>query len=152
VLDREPLAAELGLQLKWQPSSRVLTVRADRGLLEQVVGIMLNNAFNYTAPNSTVTISSAALTYDGRLWATCSVCDSGPGIDSGDFPLLFDRFFRGAAAQKSRIPGTGLGLAIAREIVERHDGFIEARNKEEEPGAIFTLWLPSYDSEVQQIS
>lgn len=142
VQDRQPLAAELGLQLHWEPSPHPLMVPADRGLLEQVIGIMLTNAFNYTAPHSTVTISTAALSHEGSLWATCSVCDRGPGIAAAEFDLLFDRFYRGAAAQQSRHPGTGLGLAIAREIVERHDGFIEVRNKDDEPGAIFTLWLP----------
>ena len=146
VLDRRPLAANLGLQLQWKPSLQPLDVRADRGLLEQVVGIMLNNAFNYTAPGSVVTVTTDAVQRDGRHWATCAVGDCGPGIDAGELPLLFDRFFRGAAAHRSSTPGTGLGLAIAREIMERHDGFIEAANREAgQAGAIFRLWVPVLD-------
>ncbi len=143
IQDRQPLAASLALQLRWQPAAESLVVRADRGLLEQVVGILLTNALNYTTASGHVTVSTAIQERDDRAWATCSVSDSGPGIEAKEFPMLFDRFFRGAAAQQLRIPGTGLGLAIAREIVERHEGFLEARNRDgHESGAVFTLWLP----------
>lgn len=145
VLDRRPLASERGLELRWEPSSQPLKVHADGGLLEQVIGIVLTNAFNYTAPNSVVTVATAMAQRDGQVWATCIVCDSGPGIDPGELPHLFDRFFRGAAARNAGTPGTGLGLAIAREIVERHDGFIEATNIEgPESGTVFTVWIPAH--------
>lgn len=144
VLDRRPLAAERGLELFWEPSSQPMNVNADRGLLEQVIGIILTNAFNYTTLNSAVTVATASAQRDGQLWATCMVCDNGPGLNPRELPQLFNRFFRGAAARDSGTPGTGLGLAIAREIIERHDGFIEATNKNgPETGAIFTIWLPA---------
>ncbi len=143
VLDRLPLVAEQDLNLEWTPWPQPLTVRADRGLLEQVVGILLTNALNYTAPQSTVKVTTAIAQRDGAQWATCAVCDSSPGIDPEELPHLFDRFFRGAAAREAGTPGTGLGLAIAHEIMEQHGGFIEARNKENgEQGAVFTLWIP----------
>lgn len=149
VLDRMPLVAEQDLHLEWKPWSEPLTVRADRGLLEQVIGILLTNALNYTAPQSTVEVTTAVAQRDGAQWATCTVCDSSPGIDPEELPHLFDRFFRGAAARKAGTPGTGLGLAIAHEIMEQHGGFIEARNKESgEQGTIFTLWIPMAAEEV----
>jgi signal transduction histidine kinase len=143
VLDRQPLALERGIELCWEPAPGALLVRADRGLLEQVIGIILTNAFNYTAPNSTVAVCTGTERRDGRLWALCKVHDNGPGIDPRELPHLFNRFFRGGAAHKAGTPGTGLGLAIAREIVERHQGFIEATNRDEaERGSVFTIWLP----------
>jgi signal transduction histidine kinase len=33
-------------------------------------------------------------------------------------------------------------LSVARRIVEEHDGWIEAANREE-GGAAFTIWLPA---------
>lgn len=143
VLDRLPLVTEKGLNLEWEPSIQPLVVNADRGLLEQVVGILLTNALNYTASQSTVTVTTALVQRDGMPWATCAVCDNSPGIDPEELPYLFDRFFRGAAARQAGTPGTGLGLAIAHEIMEQHGGFIEVRNKDNgERGAIFTLWIP----------
>jgi len=72
-----------------------------------------------------------------------SVEDNGAGIDAEDLPLLFDRFYRGKAAQRSNTPGTGLGLAIVKQVVERHDGKIEVDpGGKEGIGAIFTVWLP----------
>ncbi|HZD10783.1 MAG TPA: PAS domain S-box protein [Candidatus Binatia bacterium] len=144
ILDRKPLAVSEGLELCWEPWNEPLMVRADRGLLEQVVSIILTNAINYTAPASTVKASTARQRRDGHDWATCSIYDGGPGIASEEMPLLFDRFFRGMAARASGTPGTGLGLSIAREIMERHEGFIEVSNKSgEETGTVFTVWIPT---------
>ena len=70
--------------------------------------------------------------------ATLVVEDEGPGIRPEDLPRVFDRFYRAAGAPGG---GTGLGLAIAAWIVERHDGRIEAANRDG-GGARFTVRLP----------
>ncbi len=46
--------------------------------------------------------------------------DHGPGFADEDRPLVFDRFYRSAAARA--MPGAGLGLAIVREVAEAHGG------------------------------
>jgi two-component system phosphate regulon sensor histidine kinase PhoR len=68
------------------------------------------------------------------------VADNGPGISSEDLPRVFERFYRGQLGQGSAVPGTGLGLAICREIIERHNGFIEVASQEGE-GTTFRVWL-----------
>jgi signal transduction histidine kinase len=70
-----------------------------------------------------------------------SVQDDGLGIPAEDLPQIFDRFFRSQRVEEEAIRGTGLGLAICKEIVERHDGFIEAKSKMGQ-GTVFTVWLP----------
>jgi two-component system sensor histidine kinase MprB len=71
---------------------------------------------------------------DGRI----TVLDRGPGIDSGDLPHLFDRFYRSVNA-RSR-PGSGLGLSIVREVAARHGGTVFASPREGGGAAIgFTL-------------
>ena len=64
--------------------------------------------------------------------------DHGPGIDEDDRPLVFDRFYRSAAARA--MPGAGLGLSIVREVAEAHGGTVEAENAEG-GGARFRLSL-----------
>ena len=68
------------------------------------------------------------------------VRDDGPGIDRGDLPHIFDRFYRSAAARGR--PGTGLGLAIVRQVAEQHGGTVTAGNAPG-GGAEFALSLPT---------
>ena len=67
-----------------------------------------------------------------------SVRDHGPGIDEEDRPLVFERFYRSAAARS--MPGAGLGLSIVREVAEAHGGTVVAENAEG-GGARFRLSL-----------
>ena len=69
--------------------------------------------------------------------AKVTVADSGPGIDSGTAPQVFDRFYTG----DSNNGGVGLGLAIAKELAERMHGEIRLNAR---PGrTAFTLELPA---------
>ena len=64
--------------------------------------------------------------------------DTGIGIESGDLPHIFERFYRGQGVRQSKIYGTGLGLSIVKEIVELHDGSIEV-NSEFGKGSYFFI-------------
>src|SRR5690606_15894920 len=124
VRDRMPLARHSGLNLEWIPStarpannqtsSGAAIVEADHGLLEQVVGILLTNALSYTPEGGDITISVEREQRSGKEGIVFSVRDTGRGITPEEQRHLFDRFYRGGAAQESGTPGTGLGLAIAR--------------------------------------
>jgi signal transduction histidine kinase len=72
--------------------------------------------------------------------ARFEVSDEGPGIDAGDIPRLFERFYRADTARVGG-GGVGLGLAIAKEIVEAHGSTIEVSSA---PGAgtTFSFELP----------
>jgi two-component system sensor histidine kinase KdpD len=47
--------------------------------------------------------------------------DNGPGIDSVDLPLIFEKFYRGREGAASR-KGSGMGLAIVRALLIAHGG------------------------------
>jgi len=66
-----------------------------------------------------------------------SIADHGSGIPEQDRPRIFERFWRGRAAQGQ---GAGLGLAIVAQVAAAHGGSIELS---ETPGggATFTLRL-----------
>lgn len=65
--------------------------------------------------------------------------DNGKGIHEDDLPYIFDRFYRSKSNKKQ---GIGIGLALTKEIVEKHQGFINAYN---ENGAVFDLSFPVLD-------
>ena len=56
-------------------------------------------------------------------YVVVSVADHGPGIDSFEQSLIFEKFYRGRTQQYAA-HGTGMGLAIAKVIVEAHGGTI----------------------------
>jgi signal transduction histidine kinase len=96
-----------------------VAIQADRGLIRQLMMILLDNAVKFTPSHGRVEVS---VTRDERS-GTFEVCDNGPGIPAEQVPHLFERFTRGADARE-RTGGAGLGLSIARWIADRHDAVI----------------------------
>jgi two-component system OmpR family sensor kinase len=110
-----------GTTLRFPPPGTLsdAVVRGDADHLEQLLLILLDNAFNYTPPPGEVRVDASR---DGA-YASLSVTDTGVGIPPEDADRIFERFYRGRNG--SLATGTGLGLAIARWVVEQHHGRIE---------------------------
>jgi two-component system, OmpR family, sensor histidine kinase MprB len=122
--------SDLDLQLTLRPA----TVEGDPARLERAVANLLDNARKYAGDGPVVIEVDDAV--DGPVLA---VRDHGPGIAEADLPHVFDRFYRSADARSA--PGSGLGLAIVRQVVESHDGAVEAANAAG-GGTRFTLRFP----------
>ena len=101
-----------------------------RDRMERAVWNLLENAGKWSGDGGSVEVSLE----DGDL----QVRDHGPGFADEDRPLVFDRFYRSAAARS--MPGAGLGLAIVREVAEAHGGTVVADNAPD-GGAILRLSL-----------
>lgn len=69
------------------------------------------------------------------LYTEIRIWDEGRGFDKEDLPYLFRRFYRGKHESGG---GIGIGLALAKEIVERQNGVIKAKNMPE-GGACFEI-------------
>jgi len=98
-------------------------IRADRDMITQVLGNLLDNALRYARERVQVRIRKAG----GEI--VVSVVDDGRGIPEGKSADLFNKFVqldrpRGGEGYK----GTGLGLAICREIMTLNGGRIWAEN------------------------
>ena len=89
-----------------------------RDRMERADWNLLENAGKWSGDGASVEVSLL----DGEL----RVRDHGPGFADEDRPLVFDRFYRSAAARS--MPGAGLGLAIVREVAEAHGGTVQAEN------------------------
>jgi two-component system, OmpR family, sensor histidine kinase BaeS len=99
-----------------------LPVHADPDRLVQLVTNLIENSLRYTdAPGR---IAVACRRKAGR--AVLEITDTPPGIPAEMLPRVFDRFFRVDDARTRAAGGAGLGLAICRNIVEAHDGTIDA--------------------------
>ena len=115
--------------VEWE-SDRIEPTVVDgyRDRMERAVWNLLENAGKWSGDGGSVEVSLAA----GEL----RVRDHGPGFADEDRPLVFERFYRSAAARS--MPGAGLGLAIVREVAEAHGGTVAAENARD-GGAIVRL-------------
>ncbi|HLY83381.1 MAG TPA: HAMP domain-containing sensor histidine kinase [Acidimicrobiales bacterium] len=111
-------------------------VRGQPVLLERAVLNLLDNAVKWSPPRGRVEVG---LHRNGAGWQL-DVRDHGPGISADDLPLVFDRFYRSAAARA--LPGSGLGLAIVRQVVESHGGTVTAGTASG-GGALLSVRLPA---------
>jgi signal transduction histidine kinase len=110
----KPMAISLDTQ------SRVPPVMGDEERIRQIMGNLVDNAFNYTPKNGTIRINIHQQNGDVQV----DVQDNGVGISPEHQSRVFERFFRGEHPLVLATPGTGLGLPIVRQLVEMHNGHI----------------------------
>ncbi len=135
-------AEEKDVELQLLPGDNPLLVSGDAHQLGQVLSNLIDNAITYTPSGGRVVISTATTFAEaGKSEAVVRIADNGIGIAQKDLPFVFERFYRGRAAQDANIPGTGLGLAITQEIVQNHGGVVEA-DSTLGAGATFVIRLP----------
>ena len=126
------LAAILAFAL-WNGSHMADSTDRWRDQLQQVAGVLLDNAIKY-APQGVVVYMT--LTQAERK-AVLTVENGGPPIPPEVLPHLFDRFYR---ADGSRTQGGfGLGLSIAQAIVREHKGTIRCESDRRSTRFIVTL-------------
>jgi two-component system sensor histidine kinase KdpD len=113
----------------------------DAHSLGRVLRHLLENAGAHTPPGTDVTLSYTRT--DNRLEFT--LADNGPGIDSADLPMIFEKFYRGKRTSSAR-KGSGMGLAIARAILIAHGGGIDVTS-EPGKGATFRFWVPLIEND-----
>ena len=128
----EPVAFEAGRQLSYDIDEGI-TVTGSRDQLQQVAGVLLDNAIKYASQGAGVYMT---LTQAERK-AVLTVENGGPPIPPEVLPHLFDRFYR---ADGSRTQGGfGLGLSIAQAIVREHKGTIRCESDRRSTRFIVTL-------------
>lgn len=111
-------------------------VTMDIERIREVITHLLENAGKYSPAGTTVTVTAERQARD----IVVSVADHGPGIDSFEQPLIFEKFYRGRNQQYAA-HGTGMGLAIAKVIVEAHGGTIGVVSQLGS-GSVFSFTLP----------
>ena len=128
------LAAERqGLTLTVMAVEDGVAIDADRQVLASVMMNVLQNAFKFTRPRTTVTLRVGA----SAERVLIEIEDECGGLPDGDVDELFHPFEQRSANRT----GLGLGLAFSRWAVEANDGRIYARNLPE-VGCVFTVDLP----------
>jgi two-component system, OmpR family, sensor histidine kinase BaeS len=130
-------ADEQGVTLRAATRGR-LDLTADPARLRQALGNLVANAVRYTPPGGEVTVLGRRA--DGCV--VLEVTDTGAGIDAGDLPHVFDRFWRADKSRSRHTGGSGLGLAIVRHLTEAHGGHVSAESVLGR-GSTFRIVLPT---------
>lgn len=139
-------ARDIRLELAIDPAAR--PVLGDASRLQQVIWNLLSNAIRFAPVGGRVQVRVE----DAGSCLELSVTDDGPGIDPAFLPYVFDRFRQADSSSTRRYAGLGLGLAIVRHLVELHGGTVEARNREDRPGAVLIVRLPRRQSAAADVT
>ena len=127
----DSMASVRAIAYTFTSSIKQCTLWIDPDLLEKVFFNLLSNAFKFTPEGGSVRIELTE--EEDRVFI--QVIDTGSGIQPGNLPHLFDRFYT-----EDRSMGTGIGLHLVKEYIHMHGGEIRV---ESEPGqrTTFTVCL-----------
>jgi PAS domain S-box-containing protein len=140
------IGEDIALEAQFAPGSALL--RADPGMIEQVLMNLAVNARDAMPKGGRLTIKTAIVAIDARAaqidprmrpgrYVRLTVSDTGCGITPEHLPHIFEPFF----TTKETGKGTGLGLATVFGIVEQHHGWIDVKSRLGD-GTTFNIYLP----------
>jgi K+-sensing histidine kinase KdpD len=133
-----PLCGGMGHELTLTVPPQPIFLNGDPTRLAQVVGNLLNNACKFTSR-------------DGRIWLTVEregphavirVRDTGIGIAAEQLPGIFKMFTQVDTSLERSRGGLGIGLTLVKNLVEMHDGTVEACSPGIGKGSEFAVRLP----------
>jgi signal transduction histidine kinase/CheY-like chemotaxis protein len=141
------LRADVSLQVGY--GSKAFLVRADAGMMEQVLMNLAINARDAMPGGGRLIISTSdecigpeyvQLNPQASVgdYVCLSVTDTGEGIPPENLARIFEPFF----TTKPVGQGTGLGLATVYGIVRQHNGWITVYS-EVGKGTVFRIYLPA---------
>lgn len=125
------------LRLVQRMTGEPFWIQGDRGSLERLFLVLLDNAVKYTPQGGAIEVSL----HRENSFALVQVRDTGIGIAAGDLPHIFDRFYQADRARSRESGGSGLGLAIGRWIAEAHGGDIRVQSAPAR-GSTFQVRIP----------
>lgn len=107
-----------------------LTVQADSLHLGNILSNLIDNALKYSGDSVRIIIKADA--------HSMTIADSGIGIDSGNLPFIFDKFYRVTSGDRYEVGGYGLGLFYVKQITGLMGWSIDVTSKKGH-GTKFTI-------------
>ena len=118
-----------GLKIDTEVTPENLKVRADEGLIDQILINLIKNACEAMESIKDGQIVIRAFKQADKV--VMEVEDNGSGIDSEIMDNIFVPFFT------TKRLGTGVGLSLSKKIMQLHGGDIQVRSSNE--GTVFSL-------------
>ena len=136
--EARPFIDARGLELTVTLPSPPLRLEADSMRLTQVLNNLLNNAAKYTEAGGQIALMAER--QDDH--AVLRVRDTGVGIAADFLPHVFELFSQQDRSLARSHGGLGVGLTLVRNLVEMHDGRVEAFSGGPGRGSEFVVRLP----------
>lgn len=127
------IALSKKVQIAIEAHAQVKKTLAHESLLCQVLSNLISNSLKFTHRDGKIIIRIYPLLISDDSHLFCDVrpefvrleiIDEGVGIDKAYQKQIFDRFMR-IENNIHTLEGTGLGLSIVKNIIGKHDSFIE---------------------------
>lgn len=121
----EMKAAKHDIRIVVNYPAKPIMVEADREKIRHVLTNIIDNSIRYGAKKH----GSTEITFfDLDENILTEITDNGVGIEPGDLPRVFERFYRTDRGRAVTRKGKGLGLAIVKHILEAHEQTINVRS------------------------
>jgi signal transduction histidine kinase/ActR/RegA family two-component response regulator len=134
----QPAAERQDIELNLVQPEEPLMIHADPVRVEQIVTNILSNAIKYTPEEGHVTV---VVSKDDKN-ALIRVTDDGVGIAPERIGGIFELFAQAENAIGRAEGGMGIGLALVRNLVQLHEGSVEAKSDGVGHGSEFVVQLP----------
>ena len=106
--------------------------------IEQIVANLLDNSISFSDNGSEVIVN---VSNGLEKKVIVKILDEGQGFKEKDTSKIFNRFYSNRPENFGE--HSGLGLNIVKNLVELHDGKIEASNRLDKQGAMIEIKFPS---------
>jgi signal transduction histidine kinase len=129
VVSMNLLAEKSNITLRIRLHGKIIKVHGDKEKLSRAINNVISNCIRYA--NSVVCVE---VNITDKTKVQLIITDDGPGFKNNELPNIFDRFYKGINGH------FGLGLSISKNIIEKLNGQITAKNSTS--GALFKIELP----------
>lgn len=135
-------AEEKGLELMVHyPLDANFNVLTDPHRLKQILNNLIANAIKFTQKGHIIVAMDVMKTTAEMVVIKFNIQDTGIGISSDKFPLLFQKFSQVDTSTTRKYGGSGLGLAICKQLVEMLGGTLGVESVAGE-GSTFWFEIP----------
>jgi two-component system, OmpR family, sensor histidine kinase CreC len=136
-LSQKTHALQASIHAAYSPA---IILQADEFLLGQAIYNLLENALDFSPPNSTINIT----VIEENAQMQIAIKDQGAGIPNYALDKIFDKFYslpRPTTNKNAGQKSTGLGLNFVQEVAKLHGGKVSLKNHAD-GGAVATITLP----------
>ena len=137
VEDLKPMAIPKRITFDINLDDSIPNITSDKNALQRIFNNLISNAVKFTEQKGKITINSG---FDKNN-IFFDIKDDGIGIPEDKIDILFEKFTKSSRVGTAGENSTGLGMSIVKDLVEKLDGKISVKSKENE-GTAFKISFP----------